>query len=98
MEQMEDPVLQNQKRQLDIEEAKLDAKTKTDASRIAADIRKTEIRDETERLRIRSQELLTGFETAAKADLEADKLSKDDKDRVSREIIEGVRIGSKVSE
>jgi hypothetical protein len=98
MEQMEDPVLQNQKRELDIEEAKLDAKTKTDASRIAADIRKAEIRDETERLRIKSKELLSGFETAAKGDLEADKLSKDGKDRVSREVIEGVRIGSKASE
>ncbi len=95
MEKMEDPVLQNQRKELEIEEAKLEAKTKTDASRIAADLRKAQIKDETERLRIKSKEFLTGFETAAKADVEAEKVSKDDKDRVSREVIEGAKLGSK---
>jgi hypothetical protein len=95
MEKMEDPVIQNQKKELEIEEAKLDAKTKTDASRIAADLRKAQIKDETERLRIKSKEFLTGFETAATADLEAEKIGKDDKDRTSREVIEGAKLGSK---
>jgi len=95
MEKMEDPVLQNQRKELEIEEAKLEAKTKTDASRIAADLRKAQIKDETERLRIKSKEFLTGFETAAKADVEAEKVSKDDKDRISREVIEGAKLGSK---
>ena len=95
MEKMEDPVLQNQRKELEIEEAKLEAKTKTDASRIAADLRKAQIKDETERLRIKSKEFLTGFETAAKADIESEKILKDDKDRISREVIEGAKLGSK---
>lgn len=95
MEKMEDPVLQNQKKELEIEEAKLEAKTKTDASRIAADLRKAQIRDETERLRIKSKEFLTGFETAATADLEGKKIDKDSRDRTSREVIEGAKLGSK---
>tara|TARA_R110002167_G_scaffold1385_9_gene6354 strand:- start:3720 stop:6158 length:2439 start_codon:yes stop_codon:yes gene_type:complete len=95
MEKMEDPVLQNQRKELEIEEAKLEAKTKTDASKIAADLRKAQIKDETERLRIKSKEFLTGFETAAQTDVEAGKVLKDDKDRVSREVIEGAKLGSK---
>lgn len=95
MEKMEDPVIQHQKKELEIEEAKLEAKTKTDASRIAADLRKAQIKDETERLRIKSKEFLTGFETAATADLEVEKIEKDDKDRTSREVIEGAKLGSK---
>jgi len=95
MEQMEDPVLQNQRKELEIEEAKLDAKTKTDASRIAADLRKAQIKDETDRLRIKSNEFLSGFETAAKSSVQSDRATGEDKDRTSREVIEGAKLGSK---
>jgi hypothetical protein len=98
MEKMEDPVIQNQKRQLEIEQSKLDAKTKTDAARIAADLKKAEIRDDTERARIKSKEFLTGFESAVEEDLEASRLEQENKDRTSKEVIEGVKIGSKANQ
>ena len=95
MEKMEDPVLQNQRRELDIEEAKLEAKTMTDAARIAADLKKAELRDDTERSRIKSKEFLTGFERGSDSELQAEKIEKDADDRTSREVIEGAKIGSK---
>tara|TARA_R110000824_G_scaffold75231_1_gene190951 strand:- start:843 stop:3287 length:2445 start_codon:yes stop_codon:yes gene_type:complete len=95
MKKMEDPVIQHQKKELEIEEAKLDAKVKTDASRIAADLRKAQIKDETDRLRIKSSEFISGFEAAAKASEDSSKGERGDRDRTSREVIEGAKLGSK---
>ena len=93
MAKMEDPVIQQQERELDIEEAKLQSKTKTDAARIAADLKKAALRADVERERIASSELVKGIEIGAETAIEDRKLTIDSDKNEARDILDGVKLG-----
>lgn len=98
MAQMKDPVIQQQNRELDIKEAQLDSKMKTDAARIAADLEKAGIRADTDQKRLDSQELIAGVEIGRDFALADKKGEKDDLDRDSRDMLEGLKLGQKIAE
>jgi len=98
IEQQEDPILQQQKRELDIKEAESESRIKTDAARIAADLEKVRIRDETERRKIASQEFISGVQAGTEYKKEESDSARKDKERADKELIDGLKFGAKMVE
>ena len=90
-EQLEDPVLQQRERELDIREAEVQRKIKADAERLALDLQKAKATNEVEKERIASQERIAGANIGLKAATENKKIS-------SKEQIEGAKIGRDIAE
>ena len=97
MAQQEDPILQQQKRELDIKESQIDSKTKTDAARIAADIEKAKIRDETERRRIESDEFRDGVKTGMQKAKDFAEREIGSQESYRKELQEGVKFGRQIA-
>ena len=96
MKKMEDPVIQQQNRELDIKEAQLQSKMKTDAARIAADLKKAEERVEVDLKKIRSKEMLTGLEVGKDISIASKEDSQKSKERMSKDAVEGFKIGKEI--
>ena len=90
-EQLEDPVIQQRERELDIREAEVQRKMKADAEKIALDLQKARAQEEIEKERIASQERIAGANIGLKAATENKKIS-------SKEQIEGAKIGKDIAE
>jgi hypothetical protein len=90
-EQLEDPVLQQRQRELDIREAEVQRKIKADAEKLALDLQKAKATNEVEKERIASQERIAGANIGLKAATENKKIS-------SKEQIEGAKIGRDIAE
>jgi len=97
MEKMEDPVVKQQNRQLDIDESKVTSKMQTDAARIAADLKKAALRAEVDRERISSAELIKGIEIGVDSSIDVQKLALEKKKNEAKELLDGVRIGYEVA-
>ena len=97
MAKMKDPVVQQQNRQLDIEETKVQSKMQTDAARIAADLKKASLRAEVDRERIDSNEMLKGMEVGAEATLENRKMDIEESDAEADKILKGIKIGNEIT-
>jgi len=98
MAKMQDPVIQQQNRELDIKEAGIQSKMKTDAARIAADLKKAEERAEIDLKKIKSKEMLTGLEVGKDIAIATKEDSRKKADQMSREAVEGFRIGKEIAE
>tara|TARA_R110000824_G_scaffold151635_2_gene322679 strand:- start:3488 stop:5953 length:2466 start_codon:yes stop_codon:yes gene_type:complete len=98
MEQMEDPLLQMQKRELDIKESQVQSRMQTDAARIAADLKKAKMREETAQSRIDSDQFIHGFDKSVEVQLDREARGDKQKERDSKELVEGLKIGQRASE
>ena len=98
MAKMQDPVIQQQNRELDLREAQIESKVKTDAAKIAADLKKAEDRNEIEKERISSQEFLTGLKVGSDVGLAHAEMSDKNDERTAKELLEGVNTGIKMAE
>lgn len=98
MAKMQDPVIQQQNRELDLREAQIESKVKTDAAKIAADLKKAEDRNEIEKERISSQEFLTGLKVGSDVGLAHAEMSEKNDERTAKELLEGVNTGIKMAE
>ena len=81
MKKMEDPIVQQQNRKLDIEETKVQSKMQTDAARIAADLKKAALRADVEREKIESSEFMKGIEIGADVTIEGRKIDAEKEQR-----------------
>ena len=90
-ERLEDPVIQQRDRELNIREAEVQRKMKADAERIAADLARSQASTEVEKERIASQERIAGANIGLKAATENKKIS-------SKEQIESAKIGKNVAD
>ena len=97
MEKMKDPVVQQQNKQLEIEEAKVQSKMQSDAARIAADLKKASLRAELEREKIESHEMLKGMEIGAEATLENRKMDIEENDVEAEKFLKGIKIGNEIT-
>lgn len=97
MAKMEDPVVKQQNRQLDIDESKVASKMQTDAARITADLKKAALRAEVDRERISSAELIKGIEIGVDSSVDIQKLEIEKKKNEAKELLDGVRIGYEVA-
>ena len=97
MEKMEDPVVKQQNRQLDIDESKVASKMQTDAARIAADLKKAALRAEIDRERISSSEMIKGIEIGVDSSMDIRKLDMEKKRNEAKELLDGLRIGYEVA-
>tara|TARA_R110001632_G_scaffold153606_3_gene271602 strand:- start:216 stop:2693 length:2478 start_codon:yes stop_codon:yes gene_type:complete len=97
MAKMKDPVVQQQNKQLEIEETKVQSKMQTDAARIAADLKKASLRAEVDRERIDSNEMLKGMEIGAEATLENRKMDIEESDAEGDKILKGIKIGNEIT-
>ena len=93
MANMEDPVVKQQNRQLDIDESKVESRMQTDAARIAADLKKAALRADIDREKISSAEFIKGLEVGADASMDMKKMEIDKKKNEARELLDGVRLG-----
>ena len=98
MAKMKDPVIQQQNRELDIREAQVESKVKTDAAKIAADLKKAEDRNEIEKEKISSQEFLTGLKVGSDVGLAHAEMSDKNDERTAKELLGGVNTGLKMAE
>ena len=89
-QKMEDPVIQQRDRELDIRESQVQSKMKSDAEKIAVDLQKSKVVAATELERLASQERITSANIAAK-------LATDEADISSKEKIEGAKIGKEIA-
>jgi hypothetical protein len=90
-ERLEDPVIQQRDRELNIREAEVQRKMKADAERIAVDLARSQASTEVEKERIASQERIAGANIGLKAATENKKIS-------SKEQIESAKIGKNVAD
>jgi|TARA_Y100000114_G_scaffold106853_1_gene100120 hypothetical protein len=90
-ERLEDPVIQQRDRELNIREAEVQRKMKADAERIAVDLARSQANTEVEKERIASQERIAGANIGLKAATENKKIS-------SKEQIESAKIGKNVAD
>ena len=97
MAKMKDPVVQQQNKQLEIEEAKVQSKMQSDAARIAADLKKASLRAELEREKIESHEMLKGMEIGAEATLENRKMDIEENDAEAENFLKGIKIGNEIT-
>jgi len=97
MEKMKDPVVQQQNKQLEIEEAKVQSKMQSDAARIAADLKKASLRADLEREKIESHEMLKGMEIGAEATLENRKMDIEEGDVEAEKFLKGIKIGNEIT-
>ena len=74
------------------------SKMKTDAARIAADLKKAEERAEIDLKKIKSKEMLTGLEVGKDIAIATKEDSRKKADQMSREAVEGFRIGKEIAE
>ena len=93
----EDPVLQLQKAELDLEAAKVASKTQVDMARIQADLAKAAAKDDLERDKLAVDQQVEGAklgvkiaETNTKEELETKKIASKDK-------IEGAKLGVEIA-
>ena len=80
MERAQDPVIQMQQQELQLEAADLERKAQTDTARMIKDLKEAQMRQETELLRIKSQERMEGARLGveiAKDALEAEQKKED---------------------
>ena len=96
MAKMQDPVVQQQNRQLDIEEAKVQSKMQTDAARIAADLKKAALKAEIEREKIESSELMKGIEIGSDVALESRKIEIEEKQSEEENLLKGIKLGNEI--
>ena len=96
MAKMQDPVVQQQNRQLDIEEAKVQSKMQTDAARIAADLKKAALKAEIEREKIESSELMKGIEIGSDVALESKKIEIEEKQSEEENLLKGIKLGNEI--
>jgi hypothetical protein len=97
MAKMQDPVVQQQNKQLEIEEAKVQSKMQSDAARIAADLKKAALRAELEREKMESHEMLKGMEIGAEATLENRKMDIEEGDVEAEKFLKGIKIGNEIT-
>ena len=97
MAKMKDPVVQQQNRQLDIDEAKVQAKMQSDAARIAADLKKAALRADIEREKIDSSELLKGMEIGADTVIENRKIDIHEEEIEADNLLKGIKAGSEIT-
>jgi hypothetical protein len=97
MAKMQDPVVQQQNKQLEIEEAKVQSKMQSDAARIAADLKKAALRAELEREKMESHEMLKGMEIGAEATLENRKMDIEEGDIETEKFLKGIKIGNEIT-
>ena len=97
MAKMKDPVVQQQNKQLEIEEAKVQSKMQSDAARIAADLKKASLRAELEREKIESHEMLKGMEIGAEATLGNRKMDIEENDAEAENFLKGIKIGNEIT-
>jgi hypothetical protein len=90
-ERLEDPVIQQRDRELNIREAEVQRKMKADAERIAVDLARSQANTEVEKERIASQERIAGANIGLKAATENKKIS-------SKEQIESAKIGKNIAD
>jgi hypothetical protein len=90
-ERLEDPVIQQRDRELNIREAEVQRKMKADAERIAVDLARSQASTEVEKERIASQERIAGANIGLKAATENKKIS-------SKEQIESAKIGKNIAD
>ena len=95
--QAEDPVLQLQKQELEIDAAKVQSKAQTDMARIEADLMKAAAKDDLERDKLAADQKIEGAklgvkiaETNTKEELESKKIASKDK-------IEGAKLGTEIA-
>jgi hypothetical protein len=96
MAKMQDPVVQQQNRQLDIEEAKVQSKMQTDAARIAADLKKAALKAEVEREKIESSELMKGIEIGSDVALESKRIEIEEKQTEEENLLKGIKLGNEI--
>jgi hypothetical protein len=90
-EKLEDPVIQQREKELEIRASEVQRKMQTDAEKIAADLQKSKANQEIEKERIASQERIAGAKIGFDAASDNAKLS-------SKETLEGVKIGKEIVE
>jgi len=98
MAKMQDPVIQQQNRELDIKETQVESKIKSDAARIAADLKKAEERLELERDKSTSHEMLTGLQVGKDVGLANVEHSRKEKSQVAKDLLDGIKTGMDVVE
>jgi len=96
MAKMRDPVMQQQSRQHDIEEAKVQSKMQTDAARIAADLKKAALKAEVEREKIESSELMKGIEIGSDVALESKKIEIEERQAEEENLLKGIKLGNEI--
>ena len=97
MKKMEDPIVQQQNRKLDIEETRVQSKMQTDAARIAADLKKAALRADIEREKIESSEFMKGVEIGADVTIEGRKLDAEKEQSETESFLDAVRIGNELA-
>ena len=97
MQQAEDPVLQLQKAELELENIKIETKASTDMARIQADLTKAAARDDLDRDKLAAEQKVEGAklgvriaETNTKEELESKKIASKDK-------LAGAKIGIEIA-
>ena len=97
MQQAQDPVVQQQNRELDIKEAEVRRKAEGERMRIEADLAKTKMRDETERERIESQKEIAGANIGARIADKTIQAELKDKDIDTKAAEKGAAIGADIA-
>jgi hypothetical protein len=97
MQQAEDPVLQLQKAELELENIKIETKASTDMARIQADLTKAAARDDLERDKLSADQQMEGAklgvqisEANAQSELESKKIS-------SKDQLAGAKMGMEIA-
>jgi len=95
---MQDPVVQMQREEIEIEKQKAQSKAQTDQAKLLLDARKEEMRNEIEKLKIETNERIEGAKIGAKiAERQADLNVKEQKISADQET-KGAEIGSRIAD
>ena len=95
---MQDPVVQMQREEIEIEKQKAQSKAQTDQAKLLLDAKKEEMRNELERLKIETNERIEGAKIGAKiAERQADLNVKEQKISADQET-KGAEIGSRIAD
>ena len=95
---MQDPVVQMQREEIEIEKQKAQSKAQTDQAKLLLDARKEEMRNEIEKLKIETNERIEGAKIGAKiAERQADLNVKEQKISADQEA-KGAEIGSRIAD
>jgi len=95
---MQDPVVQMQREEIEIEKQKAQSKAQTDQAKLLLDARKEEMRNEIEKLKIETTERIEGAKIGAKiAERQADLNVKEQKISADQET-KGAEIGSRIAD
>ena len=97
IQQSQDPVVQQQNRELDIKEAEVKRKAEDARARIQVDLEKTKMRDETERERIESQREIAGANIGARIADKAIQANLKQKDIDVKSAEKGAEIGANIA-